>query len=473
MKNEDLKVVGDSGASHNCDLLNATLNWQIRIHGEIHYPQIMNLSQLWSLPTQEVSVKIECVSAGKIYGNKPAIFAGVTLRTLIDLVCPQQNIKTIIFTSEASGSCGPSTQKHYTALDYEYCYKTSDVIVSGCLNNQPLPYKNGGPLRLIAGCERYFYKSLKWLSEIEFSTKNIDECLGTWEKYAGYHNYARIIEKERFSPFLREITHLDDRGNIESLRELPENEHDVFIKNAHQKKDLSQIVAAKIKWPHKDFNDCLFSKDKYRAQLRGINFAKASFLNANMSRANFSLSLFREALFSDKGKHSATLDECDCEGASFIRAHLENVSMKKAFLLNVRFYPDSNKKKYNARVKGLDLTGSVGIDSKQLQWLREDGAIIDNVVTQKTPTEDYGYLPMIQIDMYCAEKHEDVVLKMQESQLFHKVISSKNSSQIKMWGYTHKKNDINKFLCELSVVYNKVLFTVSQNPVWLLSTMRS
>lgn len=470
MDEKQLKVVGDSGVNHNSNLLNATLEWKVKIGGDVRYPQVVDLSTLWSLPTREVPVAIECVSAGKIYGNKPAIFVGVTLQEIIALVNPNPHVQTVIFTSHAIGSCGPNTQKHRTALDYEYCCTAQDVIVSGCLNGKPLAYKNGGPLRLVAGAKRYFYKSLKWLSEIEFSTKSLDECLGTWEKYAGYHNMARIVEKERFSPFLCKILEVDENGNVSSLQQIPQEQEAAFIADAHRRKNFSHIVAAKVKWEEKDFNCGVFSEKERCAQLRGINFAHATFFNADMRKANFSLSIFREAKFSQQGKEAANLDYCDCEGASFLKARLENVSMKKAFLLNARFYPPGEKKKYSAYVRGLDLTGAIGIDRQQLDWLREDGAIVDDIVTQKTIEDEYGYLPAIQVEIICDDR-EALLDRLRESKLFHDTAQS--PCKINAWGYIHKKNEINKLLCELSVVYNDVLFTISPNPVWLLSTMRS
>ncbi|BBM85775.1 molybdopterin-dependent oxidoreductase [Candidatus Uabimicrobium amorphum] len=470
MDEKQLKVVGDSGAGHNSNLLKATLEWKVKIGGSVRYPQILDLAKLWSLPTCEVPIAIECVSAGKIYGKKPAIFMGVSLQEIIALVNPESQVQTVIFTSYAPGSCGPETEKHCTALDYEYCRTAQDVIVSGCLNGKPLPYKNGGPLRLVAGAERYFYKSLKWLREIEFSIKSLDECLGTWEKYAGYHNVARIEHKERFSPFLCEILDVDENGNVSSLQKIATEEQSAFIEDAHQRKNFSHIVAAKVKWEQKDFNSGVFCEKNRCAQLRGINFARASFLNADMRKANFSLSIFREAKFSEGGKEVANLDYCDCEGASFLKAHLENVSMKKAYLLNTRFYPEGENKKYSAYVRGLDLTGSIGIDRKQLDWLREDGAIVDDIVTLKTIEDEQGYLPVVQVEVV-HDGNDAIYDQLQASKLFHNTWRS--TCKINAWGYIHKKNEINKLLCKLSVVYNDVLFTVSPNPVWLLSTMRS
>ena len=62
------------------------------------------------------------------------------------------------------------------------------------VDNQPLSYEHGGPVRMITP-QLYAWKGTKWISAIEFLT---EESLGFWE-LRGYSNTADPWTDDRYS----------------------------------------------------------------------------------------------------------------------------------------------------------------------------------------------------------------------------------------------------------------------------------
>lgn len=353
-------------------------NWSIRIEGEVDEPCDMTLSQLWSLPLSEWSeVDITCVSVNKVYRpvNEKPTFTGVFFSGLAQHVGIRLNsqgdpiAKTVRFISKAPGSCGPVDQLHETALDLAHCLTTSKVMLTGSMNGEPLPYANGGPVRTIVA-DRYFYKSIKWLGAIQFLSKPLEECRGTWESYAGYHNLARVAHEERFEPFFKV---LDATGDLQGV-DNPQHVFEEMLKNG----DVSRLTCAKLDRLIPDLKQKLSGRGDLRlvdkdsleiaAGFRGTNFGGFDFQGWDFSCVNFSLSQFIGANLSN-----AQLCGCDFEGATLWGADLRNADATGAFLGGVEFCKASGS--MGAKVEGFNVTDARGLEPETIDWLRENGAI--------------------------------------------------------------------------------------------------
>lgn len=393
-----LQVVGDSGEPHRDGRgrLGAA-DWRLRVSGAVGNLCTLGLDELWSLPMEDWEVDVRCVSRGRICelppGQRSARFRGVELRRVLELARPGAGVRTVRFVSRAGGACGPAHEPHDTSLEYATCLREGEVLLAGWLNGQPLPYCNGGPLRSVVR-SRYFYKSVKWLGEVELLQAPPDDCRGTWERYAGYHNVG-LKYGPRFEPFLKLAA---DDG---SLLPVPPGERRAVFESLLRAGDLSRLVAARLQdtevgvfqaapgWRAglrfaSGFDGRTTPLDPrgtpcFKAALRGTVFDGQDLRGWDLAHANFSLSRFTGARLG-----GANLSGCDLEGATFWRADLSGASLRGASLGGVEFFKTSARGRLAdaARVEGLDATGAVGLRPEVAAWLRAHGAKVDDSATK-------------------------------------------------------------------------------------------
>lgn len=378
-------TVGDNGNTHNLCGEDRD-SWTLTLHTG-KQSHTFTLAQLKEMGSKRVSMRIECVSAGYIAGgrNKEMVFTGYPLGAFLDLYAPDTNAQTVIFRSKAPAIGGPEGELHETALELDYC-RNPNILLAWELNDEPLPYPNGGPLRSTVGPDRYFFKAMKWLGEIELSEKPLSECRGTWETYGGYHNVARTGQdpEERFEPLMRMIERIDEGGK-DVTKVIPSDQWQRVFEDCLAKKDFSRMILAKGDLMglnlDQDYSGVRFVDGSYVAKIRGTFFRKVDFQGTDFSKVNLSLCRFPGCRFSDEGANPANLSHCDMEGAHFTGADLRGVIMKEACLTGVHFYLQShrekNEKRTVAKVEGLDLRGSTNLDEQQKAWLIQDGAIFD------------------------------------------------------------------------------------------------
>lgn len=380
----ELKIVGDHITpqllSHS-----EIENWSLTVRTPREV-RVFTLNQLKAIGAQQTSMFIECVSAGFIAGgrHKQLEFTGLPLAQLMVMLDLSEEVQTVIFRSRADAWGGPSGEKHETALELEYC-KNPNVLLAWGMDGEDLPLKNGGPLRSTVGPDRYFYKAMKWLTELEFTARPLEECRGTWETYGGYHNVGRTGQtpEERFEPIMRWITDVDANGKDVSEIIPPTRWLEVF-EQAYTDGDLSRMILAKAELMgidlNRSFKHIRFVNGPFQAKVRGSEFSKINFSGVDFQKVNFSLCKFPKCLFSDEGAHPANLSYCDMEGAHLESADLRGVNMKGAYLTGVHFYllhhREENQKRKPANVKGLDLREAINLDPFQAQWLKEDGALL-------------------------------------------------------------------------------------------------
>ena len=153
-------------------------SYRLNVGGEVGHNLSLSLSDLAQMASPDLHATFHCVTGWTVPNQT---FGGVMLRDLL-----------------AKAGVGSSTEGKYVnfySFDGTYTEvmplseamgNTSMVVTH--LDGVPLPKEHGAPVRLFVNGS-YGYKSIKWLSKIEVSTKPLQ---GYWEQY-GYPADARIV----------------------------------------------------------------------------------------------------------------------------------------------------------------------------------------------------------------------------------------------------------------------------------------
>jgi hypothetical protein len=282
--------------------------WTVRISGAVARPEIFSLSALQDLPQVEQIVDIHCVTRW----SKPNVrFSGVTLSALLDKAQPQASARFVSFTAR-------SERNHSTSLSLADS-RALPILVALAVDGVALDESRGGPVRVVVP-GRYFYKSLKWLENIELLA---EDQLGYWESTAGYHNTGDVWREERYA------ARQDSGAEVERLlagRDLS----DRTVRSLQAaRRDLAGLVARRAVLRDADFRGC---------QLRG-----ACFDSANLTNARFEGADLRDASF-----HAA-----DVEGADFSGGDLRGASFAGASLFGTSF-GDGDLAEESARMTRMD-----------------------------------------------------------------------------------------------------------------------
>jgi DMSO/TMAO reductase YedYZ molybdopterin-dependent catalytic subunit len=127
----------------------------------------------------------DCVEGWSAIGK----WKGVPLSEVLSLVRPTSRVRYIVF--HCADPMDRQGTKYYESIDIEDAYHPQTILAYE-LNDQPLPIKNGAPMRLRV--ERQLgYKMAKYIMQIELvdSFEHIDGKGGYWED-RGYEWYAGI-----------------------------------------------------------------------------------------------------------------------------------------------------------------------------------------------------------------------------------------------------------------------------------------
>ncbi|MBD9680332.1 sulfite oxidase-like oxidoreductase [Pseudomonas sp. PDM18] len=155
--------------------------WRLRLSGALSKTLELSLDDLLALPQRELVCDIHCVTR---WSKFDTAWRGVHLSDLL-----------AHYGVEPTGQFVMAHADH----DYETNLPLQDLLRPDSLfathyAGEPLTPVHGWPLRLvIAG--RYFWKSAKWLRELQFSDSDRP---GFWERN-GFHNEADPFREERFS----------------------------------------------------------------------------------------------------------------------------------------------------------------------------------------------------------------------------------------------------------------------------------
>jgi hypothetical protein len=278
--------------------------WRLRIWGEVEKELDLSRSDFNDLPTVEKTWDTICVTGWTHFAHR---WKGVMLKTLLDKVQPKAKAHFVRFVAY-------SNRNHDTSLSLDYARE--HVLLATEIDGVALTKEHGGPVRSV--CEgKYFYKSLKWIREIELMEH---DRLGYWEANSAYHNNADPWLEERLVP--RPLS-------PEKFAKCVENKNfsGVVAIRDDQFKQVKGIDMSGWNFQGAAIKACDLEKVSMpRANCRGANFTLTKFVGADLSGTDFSGS--------------------DCEGADFRGANLSGADFRNTSLTVARFT------RRNANIRG-------------------------------------------------------------------------------------------------------------------------
>jgi DMSO/TMAO reductase YedYZ molybdopterin-dependent catalytic subunit len=155
--------------------------WRFRIWGAVGDERLLTLDEFRGLPATEVHADFHCVTKFSVFDND---WRGVSFRTVSELARPDPEASHVMVWAHEGYSANLPLE---ALLD-------DDVLFAWERNGEPLSAEHGAPLRLVVP-KRYAWKSVKWVSGLEFMTR---DRRGFWEE-RGYHNDAHPWEEQRYS----------------------------------------------------------------------------------------------------------------------------------------------------------------------------------------------------------------------------------------------------------------------------------
>lgn len=159
--------------------------WKLEVRGLVDQPLSLTLADIRALPQRTQITRHDCVEGWSAIGE----WTGPQLAALLDAAKVRKEANFILFR------CADTlyNRPYYESIDMVDAYHPQTIIAHS-LNGEPLPEKNGAPLRM--RIERQLgYKQAKYVTAIEaaasFDTIG-DGKGGFWEDTAGYQWYAGV-----------------------------------------------------------------------------------------------------------------------------------------------------------------------------------------------------------------------------------------------------------------------------------------
>jgi DMSO/TMAO reductase YedYZ molybdopterin-dependent catalytic subunit len=154
--------------------------WRFHVFGDVDAPQEFTWEQFLALPQKTVTADIHCVTRWSKFDTH---WAGVPVRHLIEVARVRPTAHFVV----AHGPLGYSANLPRSAVEAD------DVLLAHTYEGKPLEPIHGGPVRMFVP-SRYFWKSTKWCTGVEFVR---EDRPGFWET-RGYHNDADPWKEERY-----------------------------------------------------------------------------------------------------------------------------------------------------------------------------------------------------------------------------------------------------------------------------------
>jgi len=133
--------------------------YRLHVHGLVENPVALSLEELRALPYHEQITQHFCIQGW----SGVAKWGGVSMQTILDLVKPGPEAKWVVFYSLGDG---PDKGLYYDAHPIEQM-RYQLTMLAYDMNNEPLSYGHGAPLRLRNEVQLGF-KQVKWIAGIEF-----------------------------------------------------------------------------------------------------------------------------------------------------------------------------------------------------------------------------------------------------------------------------------------------------------------
>ena len=155
-----------------------TATWQFTITTETGDTRRWDWQQFTSLPREDITVDIHCVTK---WSKLDTRWRGVSLDTLLDGV-----------EADAGYVLARSYGGYTTNLPLPDL-RDGKAWVAYLYGGEPLRPEHGGPARLLVP-HLYFWKSAKWLTGLDLMTHDRQ---GFWEQL-GYHDYGDPWREQRY-----------------------------------------------------------------------------------------------------------------------------------------------------------------------------------------------------------------------------------------------------------------------------------
>jgi DMSO/TMAO reductase YedYZ molybdopterin-dependent catalytic subunit len=279
--------------------------WQLEITGRVGRPLELSFDAILSMPSSELVSDTICVTG---WTHLDTRWRGVWLATMLEEALPQEEAHFLRFLA-----C--SYRNHDSSLPLDYARE--HVLLAYELDGKPLDPVRGFPLRAVTR-GRYFYKSVKWLRQIELLA---EDQPGYWER-GGYHNNADPVLEQRYVPLPLTPVEFERRRAARDFRGAVAIRDPQFRKLDRTDLSGANFQGAQIK----------------ACSLGGLVLRGARCEGANFTRCDFRLTDLRDA----------NLYGCDLEGASFINADLRGADLRETALTATRFYHS----RFGARLTG-------------------------------------------------------------------------------------------------------------------------
>ncbi|HJN65942.1 MAG: molybdopterin-dependent oxidoreductase [Gammaproteobacteria bacterium] len=297
-------------------------DWTLSLRGLFREPRSITLRELSSQPQVDSSIDIHCVTR---WSRLNIPFRGIPLNQLLadEHILPEAAYVSFIARSERAHSSSVPlavARKSLLALEAE---------------GKPLSREHGGPLRVVVP-DKYFYKSVKWLEQIELLR---EDRLGYWEADAGYHNGADPWREER------------------------------YVAPAISKQQAVRLMA------ERDFSrEDLMGIDASGRELRGLRaraalLRNANFQNATLCDADFTGSNLANAHFQGADLQRAVFEDADLEGANLAGADLRGAALTGASLFGATFFEEATD---SAPARAALLDASTKLAADQISLLADD-----------------------------------------------------------------------------------------------------
>jgi DMSO/TMAO reductase YedYZ molybdopterin-dependent catalytic subunit len=165
-------------------LENGFADWRLEVRGLVERPLSFTMDQVRALPQRTQITRHDCVEGWSAIGQ----WTGPQLSAFLDMAGLRPEAKYIVFR------CADTLNGayYYESCDLDDAFHPQ-TIVAHQLNGEPLPAKNGAPLRL--RIERQLgYKHAKYLTAIEAvaSFDGIEGGGGGYWEDRGYQWYAGV-----------------------------------------------------------------------------------------------------------------------------------------------------------------------------------------------------------------------------------------------------------------------------------------
>jgi DMSO/TMAO reductase YedYZ molybdopterin-dependent catalytic subunit len=163
---------------------NGFADWRLEVRGLVERPLSLTMEQIRTLPQRTQITRHDCVEGWSAIGQ----WTGPQLSALLDAAGLKDQAKYVVF--RCADTLGGAY--YYESCDLDDAFHPQ-TIIAHALNGEPLPVKNGAPLRL--RIERQLgYKHAKYLTAIEAvaSFDDIEGGEGGYWEDRGYQWYAGV-----------------------------------------------------------------------------------------------------------------------------------------------------------------------------------------------------------------------------------------------------------------------------------------